>query len=284
MSKRVFVAFSILFVIGVLFSFSLPASADSSDQKQNVSVYNFVCTSPGSKINTKRGHVRSTYYYDFSNGLKVEAIDEGGKGKQEYKTYISQFFISEDGKIRFYYYDGSISDGYDIVEDCKLCHFSGEGVKTGEKNLSSIDIRNIDGNGEISFLKKCGFYKEYTNPDDLWRDKPYRPPFNETAVIKIEKQFVDIPENNDSAEKESEIIQVEITVGSDDMVDNTPSASSEVSTENEITSVESQLVWISSSSRRYHFNSSCSHIKDAVQVSIEDAVSMGYSPCAKCAQ
>ncbi len=44
----------------------------------------------------------------------------------------------------------------------------------------------------------------------------------------------------------------------------------------------SEMVWIPQSGSKYHSHSSCSNMKNPLQVSKSDAESMGYEPCKKC--
>lgn len=45
---------------------------------------------------------------------------------------------------------------------------------------------------------------------------------------------------------------------------------------------DTNMVWISEHSKRYHSSPSCSNIKKPSHVSRSDAESMGLTPCAKC--
>lgn len=45
---------------------------------------------------------------------------------------------------------------------------------------------------------------------------------------------------------------------------------------------ETRLVWVSNSGKRYHGNPSCSNMKNPQEISLEDAVSRGLTPCKKC--
>lgn len=44
----------------------------------------------------------------------------------------------------------------------------------------------------------------------------------------------------------------------------------------------STMVWIPKSGKKYHSSSSCSNMKNPSQVTIEQAQSLGYTPCSKC--
>lgn len=44
----------------------------------------------------------------------------------------------------------------------------------------------------------------------------------------------------------------------------------------------SEMVWIPRSGSKYHSNAGCSNMKNPTQVSIEQAVNLGYEPCKKC--
>lgn len=44
----------------------------------------------------------------------------------------------------------------------------------------------------------------------------------------------------------------------------------------------SEMVWIPRSGSKYHSNAGCSNMKNPTQVSIEQAVDLGYEPCKKC--
>ena len=41
-------------------------------------------------------------------------------------------------------------------------------------------------------------------------------------------------------------------------------------------------VWIQSTGSKYHSNSSCSGMKNLINVSLEEAKRLGYKPCSKC--
>ena len=43
-----------------------------------------------------------------------------------------------------------------------------------------------------------------------------------------------------------------------------------------------EMVWIPSSGSKYHSYSSCSNMKNPRQVTLEEAQSMGYTPCKRC--
>lgn len=43
-----------------------------------------------------------------------------------------------------------------------------------------------------------------------------------------------------------------------------------------------QLVWIPNSGKRYHSNKNCSNMKNPTQVTIEEAINLGFTPCKKC--
>ena len=43
-----------------------------------------------------------------------------------------------------------------------------------------------------------------------------------------------------------------------------------------------QLVWIPNTGKRYHSNKKCSNMKNPTQVTIEEAVRLGFTPCKKC--
>ena len=42
------------------------------------------------------------------------------------------------------------------------------------------------------------------------------------------------------------------------------------------------MVWISRTGSKYHTKSTCSNMKDPSQISKEDAVAQGYTPCKRC--
>lgn len=42
------------------------------------------------------------------------------------------------------------------------------------------------------------------------------------------------------------------------------------------------LVWIPKSGSKYHRNSSCSNMKDPSQVTVTEAIRLGYEPCKRC--
>ena len=42
------------------------------------------------------------------------------------------------------------------------------------------------------------------------------------------------------------------------------------------------LVWIPKSGSKYHSNSTCSNMKNLVQVTLSEAKSSGYEPCKRC--
>lgn len=44
----------------------------------------------------------------------------------------------------------------------------------------------------------------------------------------------------------------------------------------------SEMVWIPRSGSKYHSNAGCSNMKNPTQISIEQAVDLGYEPCKKC--
>lgn len=43
-----------------------------------------------------------------------------------------------------------------------------------------------------------------------------------------------------------------------------------------------KMVWIPNSGKKYHSSPSCSNMKNPSQVSIDTAISRGYTPCSKC--
>jgi hypothetical protein len=47
-------------------------------------------------------------------------------------------------------------------------------------------------------------------------------------------------------------------------------------------STEEEMVWISSTGKRYHSNPSCSGMKNPKKVSLSDAKAMGLTPCKRC--
>ncbi|MGG7164050.1 hypothetical protein [Clostridium ihumii] len=59
-----------------------------------------------------------------------------------------------------------------------------------------------------------------------------------------------------------------------------------VSQENQVESqpyiVNNGGVWISQTGKKYHSNPNCSNMKTPTQVSLEDAQSLGLTPCKKC--
>ena len=42
------------------------------------------------------------------------------------------------------------------------------------------------------------------------------------------------------------------------------------------------LVWIPKSGKRYHSNANCSNMNNPTQVSLDDAISKGFTPCKRC--
>lgn len=53
------------------------------------------------------------------------------------------------------------------------------------------------------------------------------------------------------------------------------------SKENVTQNVE-KMVWIPQSGKKYHSNSACSGMKNPTKVTVEKAVSLGFTPCKKC--
>lgn len=45
---------------------------------------------------------------------------------------------------------------------------------------------------------------------------------------------------------------------------------------------EVEMVWIPSSGSRYHSRSTCSNMSNPTQVTIDEAIAMGYTPCQRC--
>lgn len=60
------------------------------------------------------------------------------------------------------------------------------------------------------------------------------------------------------------------------------SEAEETLAENETEEVPVQMVWIPNSGSKYHSNAGCSNMKNPTQVTIDQAVNMGYQPCKKC--
>ena len=48
------------------------------------------------------------------------------------------------------------------------------------------------------------------------------------------------------------------------------------------TAAKEQTVWISSTGSKYHSNPNCSNMQSAQEVTLSDAIAMGYEPCARC--
>ena len=48
------------------------------------------------------------------------------------------------------------------------------------------------------------------------------------------------------------------------------------------TKEKSETVWIPQSGKKYHSRASCSNMKNPSEVSIEYAISLGYTACSKC--
>lgn len=46
--------------------------------------------------------------------------------------------------------------------------------------------------------------------------------------------------------------------------------------------VSEPFVWIPKSGSKYHRNSSCSNMKDPSQVTLTEAIRLGYEPCKRC--
>lgn len=47
-------------------------------------------------------------------------------------------------------------------------------------------------------------------------------------------------------------------------------------------SPDSTMVWVSGSGKKYHSESTCSNMKSPRQITLEEAVRQGYTPCKKC--
>lgn len=45
---------------------------------------------------------------------------------------------------------------------------------------------------------------------------------------------------------------------------------------------EVEMVWIPSSGSRYHSSSTCSNMNNPTQVTLDEAIAMGYTPCQRC--
>ena len=45
---------------------------------------------------------------------------------------------------------------------------------------------------------------------------------------------------------------------------------------------QTELVWIPSTGSKYHSSSTCSNMKEPMQVTKEEAIKQGYEPCKRC--
>ena len=81
-----------------------------------------------------------------------------------------------------------------------------------------------------------------------------------------------------SSEEISSVIEV-----SSEVVSSKEEVSSEaVSSKETVTQNVEKMVWIPQSGKKYHSNSACSGMKNPTKVTVEKAVSLGFTPCKKC--
>ena len=99
-----------------------------------------------------------------------------------------------------------------------------------------------------------------------------------SSVLEVSSmQEVSSEEISSVIEVSSEVVSSKETVSSKEAVSPQVTSSKETVTQN----VE-KMVWIPQSGKKYHSNSACSGMKNPTKVTVEKAMSLGFTPCKKC--
>lgn len=180
-------------------------------------------------------------------------------------------------------YDGI--DGKYLYNRCHLLSYQLTGENANEKNLIT-GTRYLNIEGMLPFENQVANYVKDTGNHVMYRVTPV---FEENNLIAtgVVMEGYSVEDQGEEicfhifAYNVQPGIRIDYATGDSSLASQADSEiMDDAGSENED---EESFVWISSKGgKKYHSDPSCSGMKDAVQKSLEEAVTEGYEPCKKC--
>ena len=184
-------------------------------------------------------------------------------------------------------YDG-ISGGY-LWNRCHLIGWQLSAENANAKNLIT-GTRYMNVEGMLPFENMVADYIKETGNHVAYRVSPIFEG-NNLVCSGVQIEAYSIEDNGDGVcfNVYCYNVQPGITINyltgessSESKVENTTTVTTTSQGGAVTTTANSVLVWVTSSGKKYHSNSSCSNMKTPQQITIEEAQASGREPCSKC--
>ena len=171
-----------------------------------------------------------------------------------------------------------IVDGKYLYNRCHLIGYQLTGENANSENLTT-GTRYLNVEGMLPFENMVADYIKETGNHVLYRATPV---FEGENLIAsgVQLEAMSVEDNGEGILFHVYCYNVQPGITIDLLTGESTLEEKNVYAE-EVSEI-SEMVWIPRSGSKYHSNAGCSNMKNPTQVSIEQAVDLGYEPCKKC--
>ena len=190
-------------------------------------------------------------------------------------------------------YDDIIEDRY-LYNRCHLIGYQLTGENANKKNLIT-GTRYLNVDGMLPFENKVADYVKSTGNHVLYRVTPIYEKSDDLVAVGVLMEAKSDEDDGKGVQfnvfcyNVQPGISINYATGDSALAGSPSTSNEEAATQPEAQQEEAPvedknetMVWIPNSGSKYHSRANCSNMKNPREVTIDQAISMGFTPCKKC--